>query len=248
MWDSATWLNRIDRIPISTKLFFGSSTKKNFEVKRAWIGAILGWVTDQEVGPGCAWVRTKYIEKTSVGLWGHSTNPSKLAGVTPLEPVVGQGVTNGIRVDPHCYAGMCESVADMWSMARHGICVDTGRIDVCQEGTFLVCAWSMRAYRSSKGGCMWDPSTWLNRIDRIPIWASCNFFSGSSSKKTLRLRMLGLEQYEDEWPTEKWVPGTHKWEQSAQKSLVLVWGQSRNPSKLAGVTPSELVVGRGVTC
>ncbi|TVU41208.1 hypothetical protein EJB05_14708 [Eragrostis curvula] len=56
----------------SCNFFSGSSSRKNSEVKRAWPGAISGWVTDQEVVPGCARVRTKYAEKTVVGLWGQS--------------------------------------------------------------------------------------------------------------------------------------------------------------------------------
>ena len=63
-------LNRIDRILISTSynLFSGSRSPKNSEVKRAWPGAIWGWVTDREVIPRCARVRTKCAENTCVGL------------------------------------------------------------------------------------------------------------------------------------------------------------------------------------
>ena len=68
------WLNRDDRLLISIRnsFFSGSPFEKNSEVKRAWLGAILGWVTDREVGPGCARVRTKCAEKTSIDLWGQS--------------------------------------------------------------------------------------------------------------------------------------------------------------------------------
>ena len=48
--------------------FFGSRFPKNSEVQLAWPGAIWGWVTDREVIPGCARVRTKCAEKTCVGL------------------------------------------------------------------------------------------------------------------------------------------------------------------------------------
>ena len=41
-----------------------------------------GWVTDREMVPGCARVRTKCTEKTSVDLWGQSGDPSELSGVT----------------------------------------------------------------------------------------------------------------------------------------------------------------------
>jgi hypothetical protein len=44
-------LNRINSIliPLSCNFFSGSPSAKNSGVKRAWPGAILGWVTDREV-------------------------------------------------------------------------------------------------------------------------------------------------------------------------------------------------------
>jgi hypothetical protein len=47
-------LNRINSIliPLSCNFFSGSPPAKNYGVKRAWPGAILGWVTDREVFPG----------------------------------------------------------------------------------------------------------------------------------------------------------------------------------------------------
>ena len=61
-------VNKIDRLLISTRnsLFSGSPSAKNLKVKRAWLGLIWGWVTDWEVDPGCAQVRTKYAGKTIV--------------------------------------------------------------------------------------------------------------------------------------------------------------------------------------
>ena len=50
-----------------TIFFSGSRSAKNSEVKRAWPGAISGWLTDREVFPGCARVKIKCAEKT-VGL------------------------------------------------------------------------------------------------------------------------------------------------------------------------------------
>jgi hypothetical protein len=41
-------------------------------------------VTDREVLPGWARVRTKCAGKTSVDLWGQSRNPRELPGVTGL--------------------------------------------------------------------------------------------------------------------------------------------------------------------
>ena len=45
-------------------------------------------MTDREVLPGCARVRTKCAEKTSVGLWGQSKDPRELPGVTGAGPGV----------------------------------------------------------------------------------------------------------------------------------------------------------------
>jgi hypothetical protein len=47
-------LNRINSIliPLSCNLFSGSPSAKNSRVKRAWPGAISGWVTDRQVFPG----------------------------------------------------------------------------------------------------------------------------------------------------------------------------------------------------
>jgi hypothetical protein len=51
---SSKGLNRINSIliPLSCNFFSGSPSAKNFGVKRAWAGAISGWVTDREVLPG----------------------------------------------------------------------------------------------------------------------------------------------------------------------------------------------------
>jgi hypothetical protein len=55
-WPSVTSprLNRINSIliPPSCNFFSGSPSAKNSGVKRAWPGAISGWVTDREVFPG----------------------------------------------------------------------------------------------------------------------------------------------------------------------------------------------------
>jgi hypothetical protein len=47
-------LNRIDRILILSRYTFFSRNPivKNFGVMHAWLGAILGWVTEWEVFPG----------------------------------------------------------------------------------------------------------------------------------------------------------------------------------------------------
>ena len=68
------WLIRDDRLLISIRnsFFSGSPFGQNSKVKRAQLGVVLGWVTDWEVAPGCARVRTKCAEKTSIDLWGQS--------------------------------------------------------------------------------------------------------------------------------------------------------------------------------
>ena len=68
------WLIRDDRLLISIRNFFfsGSPFGQNSKVKRAQLGVISGWVTDWKVAPGCARVRTKCAEKTSIDLWGQS--------------------------------------------------------------------------------------------------------------------------------------------------------------------------------
>ena len=68
MYVTAQDLNRNGRLLISTRFFFGSPSGKNYQVKRARLGVVFGWVTDREVDPGCTRVRTKCAEKTSVGM------------------------------------------------------------------------------------------------------------------------------------------------------------------------------------
>ena len=68
------WLIRDDRLLISIRnsFFSGSPFGQNSKVKRIQLGVVSGWVTDREVAPGCARVRTKCAEKTSIDLWGQS--------------------------------------------------------------------------------------------------------------------------------------------------------------------------------
>jgi hypothetical protein len=66
-----------------------------------------------------------------------------------------------------------------------------------------LCAWILTFHRRTQSvydkvhlACV---TSWpgLNRIDRILISTSCNFFSGSSSEKNSRLSVLGLERSDD---------------------------------------------------
>jgi hypothetical protein len=47
-------------------------------------------------------------------------------------------------------------------------------------------------------------------------------FPEAGFERTLRLSVLALEQFRDEWPIEKFFPGAHEWGQSVQR-----WYQSR---------------------
>ena len=68
------WLIRDDRLLISIRnsFFSGIPFGQNSKVKHAQLGVVSGWVADREVAPGCARVRTKCAEKTSIDLWGQS--------------------------------------------------------------------------------------------------------------------------------------------------------------------------------
>jgi hypothetical protein len=122
VWYPGPGLNRIDRILIPTRcnFFSGSSFPENFQVKRAWPRAIWGWVTDRELDPGGAWVRTKCIWKTCVVLWGSLEVLESCQGNRPGPGLVGHVARHG---------------------TRHGTCACIGRMDVCQEGTFLDWGW-----------------------------------------------------------------------------------------------------------
>jgi hypothetical protein len=105
-------------------------------------------VTDREVFPGCARVRTKYAEKTSVGLWGQSRDLRELPGITgPCHRVA--GVLHLVSeltfaVTRACAGQVCGHVA------RRGTWVGTGRIDVSNRGN----SWTgvdRRGRQSSKG-------------------------------------------------------------------------------------------------
>ena len=57
--------NRINRIfiPTNCNFFSGNLSPKNSEVKRAWPGAISGWVTDREVLSGVRTSEDKVCRK-----------------------------------------------------------------------------------------------------------------------------------------------------------------------------------------
>jgi hypothetical protein len=105
-------------------------------------------VTDREVLPGCAQVRTKCAEKTSVGLWGQSINLRELPGVTgPSHGVV--GVLHLVSEPTLAVTRTCAGQV-RGHVARRGTWVDTERMDVSKRGS----SWTgvdRRGRRSSKG-------------------------------------------------------------------------------------------------
>ena len=141
------WLVRDVRLLISIKnsFFSGSPFEKNSKFKRSQLGVVSGWVTDREVAPGCARVRTKCAEKTSIDLWA-SLDPARS--------------NDHRRVCPGCYKLVSELVlAVTWMVAdrcvvmlfmtfvtrrgtRHGTCtgldtqtyVPRGNIPVARRG------------------------------------------------------------------------------------------------------------------
>jgi hypothetical protein len=105
-------------------------------------------VTDQEVFPGCARVRTKCAEKASVDLWGQTRGPRELPGVT--------GPSHGVARVLHLVSEPTLAVTRACAgqvrghVARRGTWVDIGRIDVSKWGS----SWTRvdrRGRRSSKG-------------------------------------------------------------------------------------------------
>jgi hypothetical protein len=90
-------------------------------------------VTDWEVVPECARVRTKCVEKTSVRLWGQSRDPRELPGVTgPSHGVAGVlhlVLEPTLDVTRVCAGQVCGHVA------RRGTWIGTGQMDVSNRGS-----------------------------------------------------------------------------------------------------------------
>jgi hypothetical protein len=71
------------------------------------------WVTDREVRPGCARVRTKCAEKTLLVCEG-SLCSRKAARCKRAWPRGGGTLQNGIRADSRGFTGACIAVAQAW--------------------------------------------------------------------------------------------------------------------------------------
>ena len=130
-------------------------------------------MTDREVVPGCARVRTKCVGKTSVGLWGQSRSRQAYAG---NRRVIGalQMVSEPTLAVIRACAGQCANMGEP--------CVRTGRTDVCQEGTFL---WADEDVGSFEWVCV---TSWLSRNERLLISTRCTFFSGSPDPKNSKVK------------------------------------------------------------
>ena len=91
LWHTSPGLSRINRvlIPISCNFFSGSRSPKNSEVKRAWPGAIWGWVTGKSFPGAHEWGQS--VQKRHVLIGEDSLCPKKLPDVRG--PVLGGGGT-----------------------------------------------------------------------------------------------------------------------------------------------------------
>ena len=56
-------------------------------------------------------------------------------------------------------------------------------------------------------------------------------FPGAHSKRTPKLSVLGLEQFEDGWLTGKLIPGPHEFRTKCAEGLVLVCKASIDPRR-----------------
>src|ERR1041384_4948372 len=63
--------------PSSCTFFSGSPSEKNYQVKHARLGVVLGWVIDREVDSGCARVR-KSVHKRLMLVCEDSLDPRRI--------------------------------------------------------------------------------------------------------------------------------------------------------------------------
>jgi hypothetical protein len=227
------------RILISTSCNFFSRSPSLKTPKLSVLG-LERWVTDREVLPGCAWVRTKCAGKTCVGLWGYSWGPRELSGVG------GAGLREAGRYNwyqsrlsrfhgrvrsqlrRHGVHGWCGP----WVVTQHGTCAGTRPTDVAKRGRSWLGV-DRRGRRSSEGGVCDIPTQGLIGLIRILISTSCNFFYGSPSLKTPKLSVLGLER----WVSDREVLPGCAWVRTkcAGKTCVGLWGYSWGLRELPGV-------------
>jgi hypothetical protein len=98
--------------------------------------------------------------RTKDSCWSVGTiyDPRELPGVSTAGPMIGRGVTSGIRADTRGFTGMCGLGGSViWRMAHvgpewsHGMAYDdTRHIDVAKRGGSWI-GFGRRGHRSSKG-------------------------------------------------------------------------------------------------
>ena len=150
-------------------------------------------MTNREVLPGCARVRTKCAGKTSVGLWGRG--PRELPGVNAR--------TRGV-------VGVLHLVSEPTLAGCTGVCGSEAR--TCGPSWHMCRHWMHRRVPTGEvpGLGLIDEGVDLLRGDECDILAQgliglieysyqhgMPSFPEAHSQRTPRLSMLGLEQYED---------------------------------------------------
>jgi hypothetical protein len=261
-WYPGPRLDRINRvsIPIRCIFFFGSLSRKNPHVKRAWLGAIRdGWPTGK-------FSRVRMSEDkvcTKVVCWSMGTiyDPIELLGVSIASPMIGRGVTSGIRADPRGFTGMCGlgvrvyGAWRMWvqsgHMAWHMMTLDTQmwlrwevpRLGLTDKDVSLLRGWIVISWPLG----WWYSSPRLNRINRVSIPIRCIFFFGSLSRKNLQVKCAWLGAIWDGWPTGKFSRVRMSEDEVCTKDPCWSVGTIYDHIELPWVSIASPGIGRGVT-
>jgi hypothetical protein len=130
----------------------------------------------------------KVRTKDSCWFVGTIYDPRELPGVSTAGPVIGRGVTSGIRADPRGFTGVCGlGGSGIWRMAHvgpewsHGMGLTDEDVGLLRGVDCDILAPGM--------GC---PGPRLNRINSVIIPTRCNFFFGSLSRKNLQVKRAWL--------------------------------------------------------
>lgn len=186
------WLIRDDRLLISIRnsFFFGSAFKKNSQVKRAWLGVILRWVTDREAGPDahkwgqCARERLVLIRGASLDPARSNDHRRVCRGryKSVLEPTPAVTWMFASQVRGHVVHDVYDT---SWHMPWH-IC-RTAHTDVCAK----------RKHSCARRGCrfLWVRVyviAWLIKNDRLLISIRNSFFPRTHLKKSSQIKHAWL--------------------------------------------------------
>jgi hypothetical protein len=199
-WYPGPRLNRINRVLISTRciFFFGSLSRKNLQVERAWLGEIWdGWPTGK-FSRMCM-SEDKVCIKDLCWSVGTIYDPRELPGVSTTSSGVEEVFTSGIRADPRGFTSVCGlgvqvyGAWHMWArsghMAWHTTTLDTQtwlrgevpRLGLTDEDVGYLRGWIVISWPLG----WWYPNPRLNRINGILISTRCIFFFVSLSRKNL---------------------------------------------------------------